>query len=162
MSVLHSLYKDMYFKEASWLSHLIDNACKVLRKEFHRAYKGCDNAPAPKTTDDGAAGGEARLSTRKGKKSQKVCHISNCHVPRIPQPMQAANIFDSLHAPFLMHACPGMDELACYFALSTEDTDNPLQWWREHQDIFSRLSQMALDYLSISGMSCITSFILAD
>ncbi|TFK80198.1 HAT dimerization, partial [Polyporus arcularius HHB13444] len=45
------------------------------------------------------------------------------------------------------------DEVARYFATATEETDNPLLWWRERRDIFPCLSRMALDYLSIPGTS---------
>jgi len=45
------------------------------------------------------------------------------------------------------------DEIDRYLATDTEEVDNPLLWWWEHRSMYPCLSRMALDYLSIPGMS---------
>ena len=45
------------------------------------------------------------------------------------------------------------DEIDCYLATDTEAVDNALLWWWERRSMYPSLSRMALDYLSIPGMS---------
>lgn len=44
------------------------------------------------------------------------------------------------------------DEFERYLSMPTEAVDNPIKWWYERQDMYPRLSRMALDYLAIPGM----------
>ncbi len=66
--------------------------------------------------------------------------------------LQGSNVFDFIPTPSSKHAHLGKDEVTRYLATATEETDNPLLWWRECRDIFPCLLCMALDYLSIPGM----------
>jgi hypothetical protein len=49
---------------------------------------------------------------------------------------------------------PDADELQEYLLQPVERTRvNPLRWWWDKQQVWPNLSRMALDYLSIPGMS---------
>ena len=45
------------------------------------------------------------------------------------------------------------DEIDRYLAMDTEAVADPLLWWFEHRSMYPALSRMALDYLTIPGMS---------
>ena len=45
------------------------------------------------------------------------------------------------------------DEIDRYLDTDTEVVDKPLLWWWERRSMYPCLSRMALDYLSIPGMS---------
>lgn len=47
------------------------------------------------------------------------------------------------------------DELTRYLSTSTEKVSDPLLWWVEKRAVYPCLSRMALDYLSIPGLSFI-------
>lgn len=61
-------------------------------------------------------------------------------------------MFDTLLKPSPSSKGPA-DELDRYLATDTEEVANPLLWWWEHHSMYPCLSRMALDYLSIPGMS---------
>lgn len=63
------------------------------------------------------------------------------------------NIFDNL--PALAQA-EQLDELERYLLTGPEQVDNVIKWWTERHAEYPCLSRMALDYLSIPGMSPIT------
>jgi hypothetical protein len=44
------------------------------------------------------------------------------------------------------------DELERYLATDIVNVKDVLMWWYERRDMFSHLSRMARDYLSIPGM----------
>ena len=67
--------------------------------------------------------------------------------------MQDENIFDALKSIRRLHVSENGQELERYLAIPAEDTDDPLLWWAEHRALYPCLSRMALDYLSIPGMS---------
>lgn len=45
-----------------------------------------------------------------------------------------------------------ISELEMYLRHKTEKTKDPVDWWRERRTLYPRLSQMALDYLTVPGM----------
>lgn len=45
------------------------------------------------------------------------------------------------------------EEIDRYLDTDTDVVDNPLLWWWERRSMYPCLSRMALDYLSIPGMS---------
>ena len=64
-----------------------------------------------------------------------------------------SNIFDQLNVlapPKLSHL---WSELDCYLTVDVEHVMNTLAWWYEWCSAYPCLSRMALDYLSIPGMS---------
>ena len=61
------------------------------------------------------------------------------------------NIFDSL--PTLARKTQHKDELDTYLAIEIEDVGNALKWWYDNRLTYPCLSRMALDYLTIPGMS---------
>ena len=46
-----------------------------------------------------------------------------------------------------------LNELDKYLAQPIEKVRDPIAWWWDHRAVFPRLSMMALDYLSVPGMS---------
>ena len=46
-----------------------------------------------------------------------------------------------------------VDELDAYLQKPMERIKDPLQWWVNNKSSYPSLSRMALDYLSIPGMS---------
>jgi len=68
--------------------------------------------------------------------------------------MASKNTFDNLPAL----SVPGLkelhDKLDHYLSTDPEHVSDVLMWWHEHCALFPRLSQMALDYLSIPGKFC--------
>jgi len=64
----------------------------------------------------------------------------------------AINIFDDLPALRPPKAATHRDELAKYLSTDRKlHVNDGLLWWHERKHIYPRLSQMALDYLSIPG-----------
>ncbi len=49
----------------------------------------------------------------------------------------------------LTMATANQDELDHYLSTDSEAVDNALMWWNEQCAMYSHLSHMALDYLSI-------------
>jgi hypothetical protein len=48
---------------------------------------------------------------------------------------------------------PHVSEIQEYLILSVESVKEPLKWWMDNRFVYLNLHQMALDYLSIPGMS---------
>jgi hypothetical protein len=46
-------------------------------------------------------------------------------------------------------------ELDEYLSQPIEKVRDPIAWWWDHRHTFPKLSNMALDYLSVPGMCCI-------
>ena len=62
------------------------------------------------------------------------------------------NIFDEL--PSLAPVTPTTkNELERYLQTPVKNVKNALEWWVKNQAVYPHLSWMALDYLSIPGMS---------
>jgi hypothetical protein len=51
------------------------------------------------------------------------------------------------------------DELEQYLECPVEDVKDVLLWWVKNRAVYPRLSRMALDYLSIPGVSIITTLV---
>ena len=49
---------------------------------------------------------------------------------------------------------PAKDELTEYFYLPLLPVEDPLEWWRRHQNSLPMLANMAFDLLSIPATSC--------
>jgi hypothetical protein len=45
-----------------------------------------------------------------------------------------------------------VEELNNYLNSDTKDVMDPLAWWHGHRKTYPRLSQMAMDYLTIPGV----------
>ena len=67
--------------------------------------------------------------------------------------MKTKNIFDSLPTICAPKTANLHDELDRYLSTDPEHTDDVLLWWAEQRGLYPCLSHMALDYLSIPGMS---------
>jgi hypothetical protein len=63
------------------------------------------------------------------------------------------NIFDALPTVSTAEKTAFLDELTRFLASPPESTRDPLRWWMERRAIYPCLSRMALDYLSVPGMS---------
>ena len=61
------------------------------------------------------------------------------------------NIFDSL--PTLARKTQHKDELDAYLTTEIEDVGDVLKWWQDNWLTYTCLSRMAVDYLTIPGMS---------
>jgi hypothetical protein len=61
----------------------------------------------------------------------------------------------SLVAPKLSDLC---DELECYLNSDPKHVIDVLLWWFERQHIYPALSHMAMDYLTILGVSYVGLF----
>jgi hypothetical protein len=64
----------------------------------------------------------------------------------------SGNTFDNL--PYLANpTCFARDdELARYLAAACVVVTDPIKWWLENQSLYPRLSQMAINYLTIPGL----------
>jgi hypothetical protein len=72
----------------------------------------------------------------------------------IPSPKKKVhNIFDNLPSLAAPKAAELRDELARYLSTDPEQVVDVLMWWTEHKATYPRLAHMALNYLSIPGMS---------
>jgi hAT family C-terminal dimerisation region len=71
------------------------------------------------------------------------------------------NIFDNLPALQAPKAAELRGELDRYLSTDPEHVTDALAWWYEHKHIYPRLHRMALDYLSIPGMSVLNSHFLS-
>ena len=68
---------------------------------------------------------------------------------------QGANQFDYLPSLKTRAAASTRDELDSYLATGPVSVDDPIAWWRDHEDLYPRLSRMAIDYLTIPGTSLV-------
>jgi hypothetical protein len=71
--------------------------------------------------------------------------------------LKKRNVFDNLPLAAAPVASKLKDELEQYLERPVEDVKDPLAWWSKNRVLYPRLSQMALDYLSIPGMCIMTS-----
>jgi hypothetical protein len=53
---------------------------------------------------------------------------------------------------------PCMSKIQEYLSLSIENVKDPLKWWMNNRFVYPNLHHMALEYLSIPGMSYIFKF----
>jgi hypothetical protein len=67
--------------------------------------------------------------------------------------MKTKNIFDSLPAICAPKMTDLHNKLNRYLSTDPEHTNDVLLWWAEQRGLYPCLSHMALDYLSIPGMS---------
>jgi hypothetical protein len=77
----------------------------------------------------------------------------------------ATNIFDNIPALAEPKRSEKRDELTAFLSTDPEYVDNVTAWWLSKRAIYPRLSQMALDYLTIPGEyfafnSCLATEIL--
>jgi len=70
----------------------------------------------------------------------------------------SANIFDALPTVSTAEKTAFLDELTRYLTSPTESTREPLRWWVERRAIYPCLSRMALNYLSVPGLSNFHTF----
>ena len=91
-----------------------------------------------------------------------LCRFVNCSMllfaqlailPQASLP-KLRNVFDDLPSLRAFHENKCHDDLACYLMTDPQAMDDVLMWWHEHSAMYSHLSQMALDYLTIPGESC--------
>jgi len=75
---------------------------------------------------------------------------------------ESTNIFDSLEALAPPKTSELGSELDRYLSSDVEHVTEPLQWWYERRETYPHLSKMALDYLSIPGMSVDVLLMLTD
>lgn len=68
--------------------------------------------------------------------------------------LKSKNQFDNLRARFAQRRTTAFrDELTMYLSTDPEATEDPIAWWYARCKTFPRLSRMALNYLTIPGMS---------
>ena len=72
--------------------------------------------------------------------------------------MKTNNFFDTLPSICALKAADLRDELERYLSTDPEHVDDVLLWWTERKSVYPCLSRMALDYLSIPGMSFLNLF----
>lgn len=65
----------------------------------------------------------------------------------------SSNIFDNLPSTGPIDANTIDDELEDYFGTPREHVTDVIRWWYDRRSTWPRLSRMALDYLSVPGMS---------
>ncbi len=63
------------------------------------------------------------------------------------------NIFDTLDSLAPPRANELHDELERYLAADPEHAPDAIKWWTDRASVYPNLSRMALDYLSIPGLS---------
>ena len=51
-----------------------------------------------------------------------------------------------------MDGLEDINELDDYLSQAIEKVSDPIAWWWDHRKVFSTLSAMAFDYLSVPGM----------
>ena len=70
-----------------------------------------------------------------------------------PMKKKVHNIFDNLPSLVASKAAELCDELVHYLSTDPEQVVDVLMWWTEHKATYPHLTWMALNYLSIPGMS---------
>lgn len=61
-------------------------------------------------------------------------------------------MFDVFAHVNLPAASSSRSELDDYLTSAVQEVSDPLKWWYEKRRVFPKLSQMALDFLSVPGM----------
>jgi hAT family C-terminal dimerisation region len=143
-TVLHPRHKLVYFSKAGWEAAWIQTAREIVRDEFDRSY--------PPKSDQGEVGEVAEAPRRK---VRQFLTINSCSQQNSCAQQNSSNIFDNLPALTAPLTAELSDELDRYLGTNPEHTDDALAWWAEHRKTYPRLSRMALNYLSIPGMSCV-------
>ena len=110
----------------------INTAEELLRSQFNRSYRKVISA----SIDKGNKETEPAVRT-----FQYDC-----------KSLKKPNMFNTLLKPSTSSSSV-CDEIDRYLATDTEAVDDALLWWWERRSMYPSLSQMALDYLSIPGMS---------
>ena len=88
--------------------------------------------------------------------SSKVCF--SCFLLLVLMISQNKNIFNHMPALAPPRVTDLRDELDRYLSSDVEHVTDAIAWWHEHRGSFPRVSQMALDYLTIPGTSYVVSF----
>jgi hypothetical protein len=88
----------------------------------------------------------------------EVCHYISSTMLKLTKP-QHKNIFDGLAAFAPPKPADLSSEIDRYLKADIENVTDPVQWWYDHRTTYPRLSRMALNYLTIPGMSCNVYFI---
>jgi len=126
-----------YFQQHRWSKAWVDTAKEIVREEFAK-YK------IPHATA-----------------TASVCYCYSLYAP--------TNIFNSMQTKLgddqdgidffdiPMDGIQETNELDEYLSQAIEKVRDPITWWWDHQKVYPWLSAMALDYLSIPGMSQLIS-----
>lgn len=147
-AVLHPRHKLSYFKKMKWRHDWITNAHNMIRTEYDKRYAN----RIPRVRQDS---GLDKSSTEDAPVNEKVCRwhariqfISNTGHHSQPD----MNIFEALEHEDITDD-EVSDELTRYLSTDPERVKDALEWWNDRCASFPNLSRMALDYLSIPGMS---------
>ncbi len=81
------------------------------------------------------------LNVTNGNTVTAVCPQSTNHYDNLPSMQKARSEITAA------------DELERYLKSSVVYVEDSISWWRDNQGTYPRLSQMAIDYLSIPGVS---------
>lgn len=108
-----------------WEADWISTAEKLVRSEFERSYTAIQHVDNPEDTEDNS-------NKRANKKS---------------------NMFDSLPALAPPKASDLGSELDRYLSADVEHVTDAIGWWHERRHTYPSLSRMALDYLTVPGIS---------
>ncbi len=136
---MHPRHKLQYFRDANWDDEWIATATSIIRDEFERAYA---DLPIKEVEVAATIVRVTCLSLRK---------LIEYNFFQITTSIKR-NVFDDLPSLSAPVTSKLKDELQQYLECPVEDAKDVLLWWIKNRAVYPRLSQMALDYLSIPGM----------
>ena len=143
--VLHPCHKLTYFKNAHWEEEWTDMASEIVRAEYNHNYASLPAEDLQPSSQDSQVMNSAQLVST-------LLMLIVCLTLTIPS-IRGVSIYLTAFPPSLPTAAECWDELNRYLSTDPEPVPDMIVWWHSHQAMFPSLSRMALDYLSIPGMS---------
>ncbi len=135
-----------------WRHDWITNARNIIRTEYEKRYANRFSRARHNSGFD-------KSSTEDAPVNENVCHwhariqlVSNTG----PHSQPDMNIFEALEHENIVDD-EVSDELTRYLSTDPERVKDALEWWNDRRASFPNLLRMALDYLSIPGMSGVRS-----
>jgi hypothetical protein len=124
---------------AQWEPEWIETAESLVWCEYQAMYCSLEIDTMDKSMEE--------PSLQKTSKSE-VHHYISSTMLKLTKP-QHQNIFDSLATFAPPKPADLSSEIDCYLKTDIKNVTDPVQWWYDHRTTYPRLSQMALNYLTI-------------
>jgi hypothetical protein len=134
----------VYFRNSGWEAGWVRTAREIVEEEYEQNYENLDVAKD--------------VSKKAVEQPKKVIVYANqlylTHTDNLQSDStKHVNHFDELPSLAPLPSVQASNELQQYLETDPENVKDAIAWWHEHHATYPRLSQMAIDYLTIPGKS---------
>jgi len=143
-TVLHPRYKLEYFKQAGWTPEWVATAQNLVSNTFNTSYM-TRRLPGDTSEDNSSDVEAVSLFNMSFELFQLTILMQDS--------TGTGNIFDDLPTLVKPMFSLSTNELDTYLSTGVENVSDALTWWHERCTIYPHLACMAIDYLTIPGMS---------